>query len=190
MREYTDKKTEKEDYKEMMDRHFEKIDRLFDIKIITPDNSKFEKTSGGFLSLYFEGETYPRVTLYRSFPFTEPDKYISVRKSSMKAEEIGMIIQLDSWPGETRKLIDEQIDLRYFSPVIKKISDIKEEYGFAYWTVLTDKGKMNFTTSIWSPITKITETRMMVSDLDSNRYEIEDFDSLSKKEKKMIDLFL
>ncbi len=175
---------------DIIEKQFEKIEELFEIKILTPDNCKFIKSGGSFLSLEVGDEKYSKVTIYRTFPFSEPDRYLSIRQATPKAEEIGIIKDLDSWPENIREIVEEQLNLRYFTPVIKKINDIKEEYGFAYWTVITDKGEMNFTTSIWSPITRISENRLLVSDLDANRFEIENFEMLSKKEKKLIDLFL
>lgn len=175
---------------DIIEKQFEKIEELFEIKMLTASNCKFEKYGNSFLSIETGGEKTDKIAIYRTFPFSEPYKYLSIRKSTPKAEEIGIIADLDDWPEEIKNLIKFQIDLRYFTPVIRKIKDIKEEYGFAYWTVETDKGSMNFTTSIWSPITRITETRLIVSDLDGNRFEISDFELLTKKEKKLIDLFL
>jgi len=178
------------DYKKMLDEQFEKVEELFNIKVLTPQNTEFAKTQGGFLSLKFQDKEYPRVAIYRVFPFSEPNRYLSVRDVTPKAEEIGLIDELDIWPEDIRENILEQLEMRYFTPVIRKINDIKEEYGFAYWRVETDRGDMNFTTTIWNPIVRITEKRLLISDLDSNRFEILDFYGLTKKEQKMIDLFL
>ena len=163
---------------------------MFEIKILTPDNCKFIKSGGSFLSLEVGEEKYSKVAIYRTFPFSEPERYLSIRQATPKAEEVGIIEDLSKWPQDIGKILEEQLNLRYFTPVIKNIRDIKEEYGFAYWTVDTDKGDMNFTTSIWNPITRISDKRLLVSDLDGNRFEITDFELLTKKEKKLIDLFL
>ena len=37
------------------------VDEMFVINYITGDNAVFEKTEGGFLSMSFNGEFYPRV---------------------------------------------------------------------------------------------------------------------------------
>jgi hypothetical protein len=168
----------------------DRIDELFDVKVLTADHTRFQSTPGGFMSLEYNGNQYERVAAYRSFPFSEPFKYISIRETNPKAEEIGMILDLNEWPQNTRELILSQLEIRYFIPIIEKITNIKEEYGFAYWEVVTNRGKILFTTSIWSPVTKITEMRLLVTDLEGNRFEISDLNTLSPKEKKLIDLFL
>ena len=50
------------------------------LKKITAEN-KFERTSGGFINLTFEGQTYERVKVVRLFPFTDANKFISIRQN-------------------------------------------------------------------------------------------------------------
>ncbi len=178
------------DYEKLLKDQMEKVDDLFEIKNITPENAVFEKTEGGFLSMKFDDKDYDRILAYRAFPFTEPDKFISIRDSEAGNDEIGLISDLSDWPANLKDLIEEQLQLRYFVPEILRINNIKEEFGYAYWEVQTDKGDLKFTTSISNPIVRATPTRLFVNDLDKNRYEIKDLYGLSRKEKKMIDLFL
>ena len=39
-------------------------------------------------------------------------------------------------------------------------------------------------------VTKLSDTRLIIKDVDENRFEIKDVDKLSKKERRMLDLFL
>lgn len=178
------------EYDLLIKEQMEKVDSLFEIELLTPDNTVLTRTPGGFLTLEYKSKTYPRINVFRAFPFTQPMRFISIRDASEKNEEIGMIGDLHDWPVETRELLLEQIDIRYFTPRIVKISSVKEEFGFAYWEVVTDRGDMKFTTSIWNPVIRIGGNRLLVNDLDSNRYEIDDLTKLSRREIKLIDLFL
>ena len=75
------------------------VDEMFIINYITGDNAVFEKTEGGFLSMSFNGEFYPRVQPYRAFPFTQPEQYISIRTGSgNESREIGLIENLLEMP--------------------------------------------------------------------------------------------
>ena len=106
------------------------IEQYTEINYLTSETAEFERTDGGFLSLTTkDGRKYPRVDLYRAFPFTKPREYISVREPEskeigVKAKEIGVIRCLDDFPENIAKLIEEQLDRRYFSPVIIKINNI------------------------------------------------------------------
>ena len=91
----------------------------------------------------------------------------------------------------TFDLIAKQLEMRYFTPKITKIISIKEEYGHAYWNVVTDKGNCNFATASGSSgaVSK-NGSRVTIKDSDGNRFEIEDITKLTTKEFKKIDLYL
>mgnify|MGYP000483250629 CR=1 FL=1 len=174
---------------EQMEKETEEMLRL---RYINSSNAVFARTEGGFVSLKIEDEFYPRVQVYQAFPFTDPYCYISIRKSDEKAKEIGVIKDLRKDVDEdTRQMILEQIRLRYFTPIIKKINNIKDEYGFAYFDVVTDHGACRFTIHMGgNSVVHLTDTRLLITDLDGNRFEIPDVTKLSSAELKKLDLFL
>jgi hypothetical protein len=165
---------------------------MLKLRYITGENSEFKRTEGGFVSLKIENESYPRVQVYRVFPFTNPDYYISIREPDEKAREIGVIRDLKKdVSGETRKILEEQMQLRYFTPIIEKVINIKDEYGFAYFDVLTDHGACRFTIHMGgSSVVYLSDTRVLITDLDGNRFEIPDIRKLTAPELKKLDLFL
>ena len=161
------------------------------LNFLTAENSLFSPTDGGFVSLKTGDTTYNRVGFYRTFPFTDPNRFISVREADDKAREIGIIESLDIFDESTGKIIMEQLDIRYFTPKIVKINDIKDQYGFAYFDVVTDKGAAKFTIrNGGSAVVNLSETRLLISDIDGNRFEISDLSALSAGEIKKLDLFI
>ncbi|MGF7144512.1 hypothetical protein HNQ56_002943 [Anaerotaenia torta] len=174
---------------EMMEKETQEMLRL---RFITKENAVFRRTEGGFVSLEIEGESYPRVQVHQSFPFTDPDAYISIREPDEKAKEIGIIKSLKKDVSkETREMLEEQIRLRYFTPKIEKIIDIKDEYGFAYFDVLTDHGACRFTIHMGGgSVVNLSDTRLMITDLDGNRFEVPDVTRLTAPELKKLDMFL
>lgn len=167
-----------------------KAEEMTSTNVIT-DKDKFTKTSGGFLSLDCNGKHYKRVRIVRLFPFSDAQRYLSVRDHGDADKEIGIIEDLNSMSEETQSLINEQLNLSYFTPVISKIYEIKDEYGYAYFRVMTDKGECRFAINMGSnAVTKLSDTRLIIKDVDENRFEIKDVDKLSKKERRMLDLFL
>lgn len=165
---------------------------LLQLRFINKENATFQRTEGGFVSLEYEGKRYDRVGVYRTFPFTDPDHYISIREADEKAREIGVI--LDVWEDlskEEAQMLKEQMDLRYFTPVIQKIIDIKEEYGYAYFHIITEFGECKFTIQMsGGSVVSLSEERILITDLDGNRYEIPDISKLSAAELKKLDLFI
>ena len=169
------------------------IEELLTVRLLTPENVVFAPTQGGFVSAALTGgedeEKYDRVFFYRAFPFTDPDRFISVREPDSKAREIGLIDNLTAFPQEIQELLRAQMDLRYFTPKISRVLDVKQEFGYAYWDVETDRGPCKFTMNSGS-IPHLSETRLLISDIDGNRFEIPDYTALPHTDIKKLDLFL
>lgn len=166
-------------------------ERSFSIHYLTPDNARFFRTDGGFAGLETEGRRYDRVMLFRAFPFTEPDRYLSVREADTKKTEIGIVERLSDFDAPTVELIREQLQLRYFAPKIVRVYSAKDKHGFSTLEVKTDRGHCRFTFRGGSDaVTHLSETRLIFTDLDGNRFEIPDLRQLSRREQKKLDLYL
>lgn len=159
------------------------------INFLDPSQCVFSQTAGGFLSLELGGETYPVVYAYRSFPLSLGDKYLSIRDE--KDKEIGMIADLADYTREQRELIRLELERRYFTPVVRSVAKMKEEFGFIYWEVDTDRGMRRFTTrGSHDSILPISDQHLIVMDVDGNRFEIEDYRSLSPRIARQIEALM
>lgn len=166
-------------------------EELLAMRFLTGENAVFSRTEGGFLALKTGDKEYARVGVYLTFPLTNPEEFISIREADEKAKEIGIIEKLSQLEKDQQEMIREQIRLRYFMPVITKVLDIKDEYGHAYWHVMTSFGACRFTTQMsGDAVISLSDSRLMVTDIDGNRYEIPDFYGLSVMERKKLDLFI
>ncbi len=169
----------------------QETDEMLRIRYLNRSNAKFEATNTGFLSLRVGEEYYPRVAVVRMFPFLHKDELISIRTTDERSKEIGIIEKFSDVDEETVKLLQDQLTLRYFTPIITRIHQIKDEYGYAYWTVDTDHGPCRFTIQMGgNGIVHLSDTRILIIDIDENRFEIPDIDRLTMKERKKLDLFL
>lgn len=176
---------------DILEQEKKSVEDIIAIKEITADNAVFARTAGGFVRMTFGGKEYPRIAVHRCFPYSEPDAYISIREPEGDGREIGLIENLRALPKETQEMLEEQMALRYFAPKIQRIHDIKEEYGYSYWDVTTDKGRCRFTVRMGSgSVYAIGHNRYLVNDLDGNRFEIPDLYALSAGEIKKLDLFI
>lgn len=169
----------------------EEVEEMTALRYLTRENAEFSRTEGGFVSLKYDGKVWERVQVIRLFPFTEPDKFISIRTVEERSKEIGVIEDIRQVSADTRKMLEEQLNLHYFTPVIQKIMDIKDEYGYAYFHVLTDRGECRFTINMGgNAVQRLTDSRLLITDLDENRFEIPDVFLLTQKEQRKLDLFL
>lgn len=166
-------------------------EELLEMRLLDGSNACFSRTAGGFISLKTGDREYGRVGVYLTFPLTNPEEYISVRETDEKAREIGLIEKLSLFPGEQQEMLREQIRLRYFMPVIRKVLEVKDEYGYAYWNVVTTFGACRFTTQMsGDAVVHLSDSRLLVTDIDGNRYEIPDLYAMSVMERKKLDLFI
>lgn len=179
---------EKEFDLEQMEKETEEMLKL---NFLTPANATFSATPGGFVALKNNEKEYKRVSVVRMFPFTDPTHYISIRTPDENSKEIGIIKELSEFSRETVTLLEGQMNLRYFTPVITKIVSVKDEYGYAYFDVVTDRGEVRFTINMGgNSVVHLSETRILINDIDENRFEIPDVLKLSTAERKKLDLFL
>ncbi len=166
-------------------------EEVLEMRFLTSENASFRRTEGGFLALKTGEKEYARVGVYLTFPLTNPEEFISIRETDEKAKEIGVIQNLKDMDRDVQEMIREQVRLRYFMPVIRKVMDVKDEYGYAYWHVMTDFGACRFTTHMGGDaVINIGGARYQITDIDGNRYELPDLYALTVMERKKLDLFI
>lgn len=158
------------------------------------ENNAVFSMKNGFLSMTLktdgEEKGYERVFLHRAFPFEMPWQYISVLEGD--GAEIGIIYDLGAFEKTSLELLKTELDRKYYEPKIKSIISQKERYGFSYWNVvLCDKREIKFTMQdTFRNIIRASEDKMILLDVDGNRFVIESIASLDKKSRKKIELFI
>ncbi|MBQ7926815.1 MAG: DUF1854 domain-containing protein [Lachnospiraceae bacterium] len=169
----------------------QETDEMLRIRYLNKDNAVFTKTPGGFLSLKVGEEEYARVQVARMFPFMYTEGLLSIRTADERSKEIGIVEKYEDVTPETAELLREQLNLKYFTPVITRIQHIKDEYGYAYFDVDTNHGPCKFTIQMGgNAVVHLSETRILIMDIDENRFEIPDIMKLTAGERKKLDLFL
>ncbi len=165
---------------------------MMELHMLNRDNAEFRENSGGFLDLSYNGRVYEDVQVVRMFPFSRPDEYLSVRESGDQAAEIGVIENLPrDFDGPGEEAVRHQLALRYFLPAIRKIYNVRQEMGCVYFDVETDYGRCQFAfRSNSNAVTRISESRVMIQDLDNNCFEIPDIRKLTAGEQKKLDVYL
>ncbi len=172
-----------------------KMKAYADINYLSPDKCEFYKTDGGLLGLRLGGEDLGRVALLRMFPLRKPEKFISVRRENRERSdsrvEYGVIEDLAAFTGEQRALIDEELERRYFVPEITAVTNVKEEYGHTYWTVETTAGGRSFTVfDMNSNLLNLGGGRVMIVDVDGNRYIFPDVSKIGEKALRLIEIWI
>jgi len=167
---------------------------------MTPENSWFSASEGGLISLKIinaegEEETFERVVIRRSFPVTAPDEFLSVREPDTRAKgrgsEIGMIRNINIFDKKTVDLINAELEIRYFTPVIHRITSAKEKFGYNYWEAETSAGKVSIVlNNPFSNIRVLEDGRIYIFDMDGNCFLIPDPTKLDRLTYRTIEIYL
>jgi hypothetical protein len=179
---------------------------LAEIIYLNAENTRFYKTKNGFPAMEAVvpkigddleenndktpvKQDFGRVFFHRCFPFESPDEYISVLNKD--GRELGLILKLDELPEEAQKIIKAELDRKYLCPTIQKILSLKEKLDYSFWEVTTDKGLMNFSMhDTFRNIAKVGGGALILTDVDGNRFKIENVYKLDRKSYKKIELYL
>ena len=196
--------SENQDKKDVLDELIDEGDLILQDRRepipLTPDNAVFAQSKGGLISLKLKQddgteEFFERVVALRAFPISNPDEFISVRepdtKKKGKGHEIGIIRRLADFDEQTVRLIKDELERRYFTPVIKKIYSVKEKFGYSYWDSDTSAGRVTFIlTNPFSNIRVLEDGRIFIYDIDGNTFEIPDPKKLDPASYRKIEIYL
>ncbi|MFH1074294.1 MAG: DUF1854 domain-containing protein [Candidatus Firestonebacteria bacterium] len=126
------------------------------------------------------------------FPFTDTENYISavIRKGS-EYKEIGIIEHLQNLPGKLRSLVKEDLKFRYFLPEIRDIIAITTQYWYHEFDVITDRGEKKFyLRNLREGVRFKTDSSIVITDMEKNRYKIPDYNLLPAKARAELDRIL
>jgi len=167
---------------------------------LTPENAWFSQSQGGLISLKIinaegEEEQFERIVLRRSFPISAPDEFLSVREPDSRVKgrgsEIGMIRNINLFDKDTVALLNAELDLRYFTPVITRIVSAKEKFGYNYWDVETTAGTVSMVlNNPFSNIRSLEDGRIFIADMDGNCFIIPDAKKLDRQSYKYIEIYI
>jgi len=160
-----------------------------DIGIMDVSETTFYKNPMGFLALKYRDAEYKRVKLSRAVPFTQPYEYISV--ADMESKEIGIIRNVAALSRDMQTLVREELENRYFCPEVTYITSVKEKMGYLYFEVKIGEYKKIFAVKdITRNIKMLDEKRLVITDVDGNRFLISDLFQMSAKNRRKLEPYL
>jgi hypothetical protein len=170
------------------------MDMELDIGLMDREKAEFYVTEGGFAGLRYNGEDYPHVSLRRTLPVNEPMKYISVADHENK--EICIIRAVDDLENTQRDIVINELDNRYYSPEVLEIISVKDKLGYVYIEMRVqnknDKAYLKncAVKDVSRNIRMLSDTSIIIFDVDGNRYIVSDLDKLDKNSLKRLDPYL
>lgn len=128
-----------------------------------------------------DGEIISSLEPKKLFPYSDPERYITLISSSKK--EAAVIRELSELSPDSRAAIENCFAQIYMIPNITRVHSCESKFGVLKFKVDTDRGgPITFRVrNANSDIKMIDGNRMLIRDSDDNRYEIPDVTKLDKK---------
>lgn len=157
----------------------------FELRILDPKKMHvFRHTGVTRLSLW-EDRSWSKVSVARAFPLSDPEHYIGFLDGAGK--DIGILYDPNLLDEKSRHVVQEELEKRYFVPIVERVVSIKEEFGTIYWTLETDRGTKEIVVrNLRDNVQELSQSRIIVTDSDGNRYEFPDINKLDQKSLNII----
>ena len=142
------------------------------------------------LRLTIDGDrSYTRVKVVRAAPLSHPARYISLLDE--KDDEVCMIPDLKELDEGMRAIVEDELDRRYLTSAVERVLSMRNEFGTSYWDVETNRGRREFVVQNAAENAQwMGEYRLLLVDVDGNRFEIPDLRELDRKSANLIEMVL
>jgi len=170
---------------------FESNEMLRDVPVLDPAGVRAWLDEQNRLVISFpDGTEHLNVRVVPAFPITRPHRFLYFKDEG--GNELGLLVDPRRLSRESRDLVLDQADQVYFMPRITRIIRVDElTSGVATWEVETDRGWSKFemvprSESVWY----VGRDRVLIRDVDGNRYLIEDTSALDSRSRRWSELYL
>ena len=124
-----------------------------------------------------------------AFPLSNRNQIVVVRDE--QGEEIGIVDDLSRLDPSSRRIARQEVEKSYFLPRIVDVHEVTEKLNLVTWKVITDRGPRTFQVRhIRQNVRQIGRRRVIIRDVDGNRYEIRDWTALPPRSQRQIEEYL
>ena len=128
------------------------------------------------------------VRVRRVFPWSQPDRYYSVRASDGK--ELLLIDDPSGLAADVAGVIGTHLEAWSFVPKIQRVEKVDMRFGYQQWTVQTDRGPAAFRVQEREDIRFLGDGRFSIKDADGNVYELPQIAQLDEHSAKQVEALL
>lgn len=175
------------------DAHSTTLANAIDIGFIDPKQAEFFQTPGGFVGLRYKEKEYPRVSFRRALPVGQPSAYISV--ADVENKEVGILRDIAELNDAQLRIVHAELDRRYYCPLVLEVKSVKDKLGYVYLELrIQGEGKSFDRNCAIKDVNKnirmLDDNRLILFDVDGNRYLVPSLSGLDKKSLKQLEPYL
>ncbi len=129
-----------------------------------------------------------------AFPQTDPLRYIQFyegRADGARGDLFGMLRELTGLGAHERAIVEECLRRGYLVPRVLRVIEVRDIIHLVHWIVETDRGHCEFDmNSTHEQIDRRDNGRVILKDLDGNRYEIPDWRKLDAHSRGILEFYV
>lgn len=157
----------------------------FDAGYLDEKEVRVSRDSFGRLRLEARGTFYEDVRVARAFPISAPDRNIAFQDAQGK--QIGMVADMRRLDRESRRLLQEELEMMYFSTRILQVLHVVSRRGVTTWRLVTDRGPCTIYVKDRSDIRTLPDGRVLITDMHGIRYEIPNPEELDEESRRFLE---
>ncbi len=142
----------------------------------------------GRLVLTMAERVYEAVIPVRSFPISAPEDGIALVGAG--GSELVWIDTLEDLPDDIRRLLEEELASREFTPEIRRIRNVSTFGTPSRWQVETDRGDVTLVLRVEEDIRRLSASALLIADSHGVQYLIRNMAALDKISRRLLDHFL
>lgn len=134
------------------------------------------------------GEEHVGVVPVRAFPIGAPDEGLSLLGSD--GHELVWVDRLSALPADLRRLLEEELAQREFTPVIQRIEAVSTFATPSTWRVATDRGSTDFVLRSEDDIRRLDGQALLIQASHGVSFAVRDRMALDAHSRRLLDRFL
>ena len=131
-----------------------------------------------------DGVVHDNVDVIHAFPVSAPEGAVAIVAAD--GTELAWIESLETAPEPLRRILERELSVREFLPVIERIESVSDGEP-ADWNVVTDRGPRRFKVAHADDIVRCGDDSALITDTDGIRYRIPALARLATRERHLID---
>lgn len=135
-----------------------------------------------------DGTVHEGVVPVRAFPISAPEGGLSL--VSPDGHELRWIDRLTDLSTSARTLIEAELALREFTPMIRRINEVSTFSTPSTWTVETDRGPTELVLKSEDDIRRLGNGRLLISTARGLQFGIAKASELDRHSRKLLERFL
>ncbi len=155
------------------------------MSFLDPDTIRLERREDQPPTLSIAGDLFFNVRIRQAFPLSFENRYITF--FDQEDEYLGLVADPASCEEDTFRIIQNEIDWRYFRPRITRIVEMESRGGTSLFSVETDRGAVQIPMrDLREGMMELSPGRILITDENGNRYEIPDLDRMDRRSRRLI----